>query len=310
MVKTAVELELGFEIINIISERMDVSVYKVCRNKQCYLLKIHNKELPFKREVEAYTHFPKKGLPVPTLIQSGKISSQYYIVLEWWEGTTLLEAFPQMKPAKKEEVLYQAGQLLGTFHFCMTENEIKETKLWQYAYDGVTSYDDYAWENIFAKKFPLWIEKIRFKKEDNHKKLIEAFQVTEKEMKHFKFDSPIGIIHRDYGLRNLMIHDDKIKGIIDFEHTIVGDPVFDLTKLIFNDIDDEHDVHLRESFLDGWKKQSHMSIPNERLELYIAIQGVSTIQWVDKQPLQDQQQHQDFRHKGIKMLFTASELLS
>lgn len=59
--------------------------------------------------------------------------------------------------------------------------------------------------------------------------------------------------------------------------------MFDLSKLIFNDIDFVSDKILRETFLKGWSDYTGQEIEWQRLWLYLAIQGLGAIQWVDKQ---------------------------
>lgn len=101
----------------------------------------------------------------------------------------------------------------------------------------------------------------------------------------------------------------KISGLIDFEHVVIGDPIYDLSKIIFNDLDFNTDSELRSEFFTGWQSVTDLDIPEQHLYLYLAIQGVGAIQWVDKQPLEHQAMHESFRNKGIRILMRIYKVL-
>lgn len=94
----------------------------------------------------------------------------------------------------------------------------------------------------------------------------------------------------------------KISRLIDFEHVVIGDPIYDLSKIIFNDLDFDTDLELRNEFFNGWKSVTGFDIPEQHLDLYLAIQGVGAVQRVDKQSLEHQAMHEGFRNKGIHIL--------
>ncbi|MDF2943587.1 MAG: hypothetical protein K0S01_2445 [Herbinix sp.] len=295
--------------IDIINSRMDVEVYKVYKNEQPFFLKIHNQHNNFIREVEAIKQLSKKMFQVPNLVEVGTFSGSYFFIQEWWEGDTLLSIFSQMDFAEKKDTLFQAGQLLGKLNFCMTEDEIKSSELWKYAYEGISNYNSYSWKNIYVNQFPKWLDIIDLKFQDNGQSIKEALYKTMAKIAELDEACRIGVIHRDYGLRNLMIKDGKLIGAIDFEYMIAGDPIFDLSKLIFNDISYNDDIELRNSFFLGWQSQTHMEIPQERLQLYLAVQGAGAIQWVDKQPATDREKYKEYRNKGIDILLSATRNL-
>ena len=110
-------------------------------------------------------------------------------------------------------------------------------------------------------------------------------------------------IHRDYGFRNILVDDNKVTGIIDFEHAILGDITFDLSKLIFNDINFESEEWLREAFFKGWANYTGRDIDWEKLWIYLAIQGLGAIQWVERQrDYHVRRDNRNYMKKGIQIL--------
>lgn len=301
--------KLGLALIKIINERKEVSVYKVAKKSDFFVLKVHANRLHYMREVEAIKELSKRQLSIPRLIQSDKFDEGFYLLQEWWEGTTLLEEFPRFSFSQKKNLLHQMGCLLGQINICMSEKEIIKSNLWKYAYEEIRDFESYSWTNVYIDQFPTWLQHIKFKNTDM---LIEVEKVLNK-IKH-KLESPecsysLGIIHRDYGIRNIMVQDDRILGIIDFEHTIAGDPIFDLSKLIFNDISYTTDIDLRNSFFHGWRSITCQDIAQDRLNTYLAIQGVGAIQWVDRQKIADQKKYKAYRDKGIDVLLETIPLI-
>lgn len=98
----------------------------------------------------------------------------------------------------------------------------------------------------------------------------------------------MGLLHRDFGFRIIMSENDHVKGVIDFEK----------------------DISRRSAFFAGWEKTSGQHVDWNRLWLYLAIQGLGAVQWVNRQEaLQGRMENADYREKGIWILREACERL-
>ncbi|MCB5135948.1 aminoglycoside phosphotransferase family protein, partial [Streptococcus mutans] len=81
------------------------------------------------------------------------------------------------------------------------------------------------------------------------------------------------------------------------------DIFFDTTKLIFNDLDFIKDASLVRKFFDGWKAATNIEIDEKKLWLYLTIQGIGAIQWVDKQKLEiNRKNNIGYRNKSIDIV--------
>ncbi len=299
---------LRTKYIKCLNEDSGGSVYKYFRNGTPYLFKIYNEYFNYMREVTTKQILIRKGFPTPAIIDFGKYNDNYFIIQDWWHGTMLLELYNSLSNCIKKSIMNEVGEVLGRLNTSVQECELEKTNLWKYIDGNIIKYQNYSWKNIYLFQIPKWINKINFRATDPKAKILDSLNIVKTKLENLDDNLPIAILHRDYGFRNIMIKNNHVLGVIDFEYATIGDPVFDLSKLLFNDLNYERDIELSNIFINSWKSKVKKFDIN-RLKLYMAIQGGGAIQWVDKQSPKIQNLNQNYREKGMKILLKMAKEL-
>lgn len=303
-----VSQHVNFSEPELLSKQDSAEVYKIVYNGDFAVLKILTEEFNYYREINSLAMLENGKMYSPKIYTA--LTSQekdahipFYFIEEFLPGTILLEKFPQYSDEQKCKILYDCGCLLGSINTKMSEEELKASGLWKYAYDGVEAYSEYNWLEVYIKQIPGWIKNIREENDLDYVKIVDFIVCLLK-----KQDSTrnIGLVHRDYGFRNILVEDSTVTAIIDFEYAIVGDVLFDLSKIVFNDLSFECDRKLRDRFFEGWTSKTKIDVSIDDLWLYLAVQGLGAIQWVDKQKsAQVRMENQGYRDKGKEILSKA-----
>lgn len=300
--------------LTLIAFKNDTTVYKAdCFNRPV-ILKTHKKSLNYYREITSLSLLRGKNVRVPALLYCEMMEEDNeetgYLIEEFLQGNQLSEDFWKYTEGEKERVLYQAGEIMGMLNFSVPQKDILDCSLWRYAYEGITDFSSYNWIQIYLGSIQEWIDTVKKSKllTAGLKQKIE-FQgnLLQDRLYSFSENGTVGFVHRDYGFRNILVDHEKVAGIIDFEHAVLGDVTFDLSKIIFNDIDFERDKRLRNAFFEGWTGYTGYKIDWERLWLYLAIQGLGAIQWVENQrDYLIRIKNRSYMEKGIRILDQAS----
>lgn len=285
----------------------DISrVYSIKYKNAFFILKLYRDLDGYNRERITLASLGKK-MEVPEIVFCGVEGERDrigYIVETYIPGRVLKEEFYHLNSEKKLRLMFDVGRFLGKINVSMNLGQIEKSNLWRYGGNSAIEFAQYKWMDIYKKRIFEWVKKINVNSESMKtikicsKKIMEA--ILEKDV-----DTDLSLLHRDYGFRNIMIENDEISGVIDFEYAIPGDKYFDLSKIIFNDLDFETDTELREAFFNGWSEVTKEEIDWDRMWLYLAIQGLGAIQWVDKQPEKIKQINQDYKKKGMNILLRA-----
>ncbi|MBP2098943.1 aminoglycoside phosphotransferase family protein [Enterococcus rivorum] len=307
------ELLSKLKNLKLLNKKDNTEVYEATLNEVPVIIKYYSTEQNFQRELNALQALEKKRVKTPQILSfyNGFWNKEVgYIIQEKLQGDTLLEIYSDIKD--KEGLLYECGEALGKINKILTLNELDISNIWKYSdFETDENFKQYDWKKHFMHQIPVWIEKVdkKYKSEINYVKLEEILLQGLKEV-----DSSIesiGLMHRDYGFRNILYKNINITGIIDFEHAMIGDIFFDTTKLIFNNLDFVKDCSLQKSFFDGWSKETRVYVDDKKMWLYLAIQGLGAIQWVDGQKLiANRYRHLDYRKKGEGIVSEALHYMS
>lgn len=284
-------------------------VYIVHKNNDKLILKIQRDMSSYEREVGALKLLNSKMFQVPILLECGKVAEQNfvgYFLEEFWNGDVLNREYANCSMEKKKELLYESGVILGEMNTLFTNQELKHCGLWKYAYEGIDDYESYRWINLYMSRLANWLEIIKSDGDEMTSFFRESSNIMKVACEKIECDGKRGLIHRDFGFRNIMVENNHVKGIIDFEYAVPGDIEFDLSKLIFNDLDFWEEGTLRDTFFDGWEKSTGVKIEWNRLWLYLAIQGMGAVQWVDRQiDPQVRLENKNYREKGAHIMSEA-----
>lgn len=303
---------IGFTNHVLLSKQDSAEVYRVTLKNEYAILKIFNQELNFQREIIALKELERKNVQTPkiysfTTKKENLRGLPFYLLEEFLPGTTLLQTFSTYDYKEKCNVVYECGKLLGKINMSMSENELKESQLWKYAYAGVEKYDDYSWQKFCASQIPGWLKNIRREDDLDYDRLAN---IVINSLENMNGEMNIGLLHRDYGFRNILTNNGSVTHVIDFEFATIGDILFDVSKFIFNDLNFNTETELRNYFFKGWSEITKVDTSSDRLWIYLAIQGLGAVQWVDKQKSELARfENLDYRNKGKSILLQACSVL-
>ncbi|RXK18934.1 aminoglycoside phosphotransferase family protein [Macrococcus sp. DPC7161] len=289
--------------LKLLQKKDYTEVFQGRLNNKEIILKTFKKHNNYYREVNSLKSLQSKFHFVPRLMENNNSQESMYFIEEKIDGKNLLDNFQKLNQNEKEDVVKKSAQVLGMLNTCLNENELKETNLWKFYDMNINEYKEYDWKKYYLKQIQIWISNID--KDNIDIDLYKLYEEIENKLK--KADSlseHIGFIHRDYGFRNILVNNDnEITGVIDFEHAMIGDILFDITKIIFNDLDFMEDQYLANLFIKEWSNQLNIVLDERKMWLYLMIQGLGVVQWVDSQKIPSNKVlNAEFREKGIKII--------
>lgn len=165
------------------------------------------------------------GVPVPTVVFSDTTQSEYpapYMIMRRLPGEPAFRA--TLTPQEQSRVLTRLGRHLRTIHsipiagFGYLESR-----------DGVyvgrsASWWSYVWEEGISRQAKLPPTLLPPSLAASIKRSFE----------HIGAESALDrgvLLHGDYQFKNILVEDNQVTGILDFENLLVGDPVFDFCAL-------------------------------------------------------------------------------
>lgn len=173
----------------------------------------HLSQEPLKRkEYQCMTALRELGVRCPLPISMGRLDEENgYMLLGYIDGEEASEALPRMNQQSQWDVGMEAGAELRKIHRFKVEGQAE------------------PWYIRKGKKHQRYMEKYRqCHVQMNRDQNIVAF--IEQHL-HWMKDRPDGFQHDDFHPGNLVIKDDKLAGVIDFNRFDQGDPVHEFLKL-------------------------------------------------------------------------------
>lgn len=286
----------------LISRNFKTEVYEVIYQDQISILKIHKDKQKYQIETRVLEMLQNKTVFIPTLIdrEDDFSNSRCGFILESkLEGDNLLEKYNKLTQEEKNNVVCKAAIVLGGVNRIL--NKVDLDKNFEYFFKkDMLEFGKVPWKEFLKDKIIKWTSMLCSSGDCLDYKLVQEYLIEI--LNKIKLSSnELGLIHRDYGFRNILISsENEITGIIDFEHSMIGDILFDTTKIIFNDLSFKEDKELVQLFLNSWQSVTDVKIDEEKLYLYLAIQGLGVIQWcsIQKNPIS----HLDYLNKGREIL--------
>lgn len=295
----------SLEIIESLVDRIDVKVFRAVYKNQLVLLKVHENESSFIRETDSLIRLREKNAPVPRIWKTKKIDDHYVFLEEWWDGKTLAELFPHLNRSNKRRLIHEIGRLLAKIHTSLSEAELKQAEFWKQI--ELQTLEDFSWKSYLQKQCNKWIHRLKLRSTDIDKGIRISIDHIRSSLLELQEPKTLRLLHNDFVLRNIMgsNHGEQILGLIDFEHVSIGDPVYDLVKLIWSDLDpDDHELQTK--YLSGYEAETGQTLDYTRLCLYKAISGLAAVQWVDKKEYRTEE-NEKFREKGLRMFLNNCE---
>ncbi|MED4781101.1 phosphotransferase family protein [Brevibacillus choshinensis] len=140
-------------------------------------------------------------------------SSQCYMLLTYLAGEDAKDALIQLTEGEQYEIGREAGKELATMHTISAHPSVPDwyERCIQKHNRYVAAYKDCGYQIPYAERILLFIEKNMFCLKD----------------------TPNRFLHDDFHVGNLIVHERKYAGAIDFNRFDWGDPAHDFTKLAF-----------------------------------------------------------------------------
>ncbi len=259
-----------------VPESFSSTVYNVnLVTGETVFLKIPRSVQKFRLEKEMLERF-KGHLPVPEIVACHE------------DGVLVLEAL-EGAPATgvvSEKLAWEIGELLARLHAIPVDPE---------AYGGAVRDEFSRWSEFLPAQFYSFAE--------DAKKVLEP-ELFERSLRRFEdlkkeLPPPDGpsFIHMDFRPGNILVRDDHVTGIIDFESVRIGSTELDFTKI-------ERDVcqrfpGTRQAFEDGYRSVRTLIDLDRVLPFYRMTDAFNSIGWSQRMGLE---KNRDFFDRNVKIL--------
>ena len=227
-----------------------------------YILKIFfTTEKKHKKEIKLLTKLKEnKNIPVPKIYKVSSneiIQNREYAIYEYMEGTSIGQAIDEGY-VLSEIFIRDVARCLAEMHKyrfnksgfldenLKLEEELPSLALW---------YEQFMGDSSKKRLGKTTIDKINQIVNENKKILIEL-------------DQDIRLVHGDFQGTNILIKDDKLSGILDWEFVMAGHPLADIGQFFryeeyFNEnlikvFENEYNKHSSYKLIDEWYKVSKL----------------------------------------------------
>ena len=224
--------------------------------------------------LEALTKFPL----TPNVLNKFEWEDSSVVVMTAIEGIQVDQVLQSCTKVQKSSLFYDIGLTLGKLHHFIPQTNLFNMKFWKNR-DGFESHSA-LWNKQLDLMILKWISRINLLSADYHE---FSYQVDELRQYDTALCEPseFTLLHCDYIGRNILVtNDNRISGIIDFEAARIGDPIYDLAKIVWVNMDFS-ELELRNAFLDGWEYTYKQAVPKRKFLYYVGIQCIAAISWAD-----------------------------
>ncbi|MEK5147732.1 aminoglycoside phosphotransferase family protein [Psychrobacillus sp. FSL K6-4615] len=269
------KLKINVLSIEDVPNSFSSTVYRVEQiNKEIVYLKIPYSKLKLIREYEAI-EILSEALPVPRL-------------LEYWEGDDNIPGAMLLSEMKGQPITGNVSEVLaydiGVHHAKMHNVTPQEGN----SFKGISNVYE-QWSTFMKSHFYGFAEDVKeVIPVDLLKKSIELFEEQRKCLPHS--DGP-SFIHMDFRPANIIIQDNQVSGIIDFESARFGSTEMDFTKI-------NRDIFTKNSgTLEAYKKGYQSIRPLIDLEVilpfYRFTDAFNSLGWCKRRGIEKHQQFFD-----------------
>ncbi|WP_438311912.1 aminoglycoside phosphotransferase family protein [Sporosarcina sp. FA9] len=247
--------------INEVEDSHSSNVYKCeLKNRENVFIKIPYTKLKFQRELEAY-EIIKERVSIPKMLN-------YWYGDKECTGAFLLSELKgkPLTPKASPRVAFQVGVLHASMHKIQPSPTVELT--------GITN-EFPNWSNFIERQFYSFAVDVREVLDERlYKQAVEKFE----EMKG-QLPLPDGpsFIHMDFRPANIIVDEENVIGIIDFESVRFGSTEIDFTKLYRDFL--SFDLVLYESFKEGYNSIRPLINLESVLPFYRFTDAFNSIGW-------------------------------
>lgn len=221
----------------------------------------------FQREKFVYDLLKNGDVPVPQQVwldESKEISRFDVLISQRVPGNPIEPAWPEMSQAQRNKLASQAGTLFAHLHshkFNFFGEFSKQSPF------PKTS----TWPACLQAKLHYHLNEARTLGIFNTEEEALFTNALQSNAENLKVETA-SLLHGDYHFGNMLYVGDRITGILDFEWSMAGDPLFDLCRWVFPDA--EEWAAGREALFAAYGKNSFTTLEELRLHIYQMIHNV------------------------------------
>ena len=262
--------QLGLKVLSIneVEDSHSSTVYKcTLSNSENVFLKIPFSKLKFQRELEAYG------------ILKGIVSTP--VMLDYWSGDeecpgAFLLSELKGKPLTSKAtptVAYQVGVLHAEMHSILPPNNQILT--------GIQN-EFPNWSNFIERQFYSFAEDVKeILDEQLYIKAIEKYEKMKKQLP--PPDGP-SFVHMDFRPANIIVDNEKVSGMIDFESVRFGSTEIDFTKVYRDFL--SVDVNLYNAYQEGYNSIRPLIELENVLPFYSFTDAFNSIGWCNRRGIE------------------------
>jgi len=262
--------QFGLQVVSIneVEDSFSSTVYKcTLSNSENVFLKIPFSKLKYQRELEAYE------------ILKGRVSIP--VMLDYWSGDAeyagaFLLSELKGKPLTSKATPTVAYQV-GVLHAEMHSTRPPANKVLTGIKNEFTN-----WSNFVEHQFYSFAEDVKdILDEQLFKKSMEKFEKMKQQL-----PSPDGpsFVHMDFRPANIIVDNDKVSGIIDFESVRFGSTEIDFTKLYRDFL--SADVNLFNAYQEGYNSIKPLIDLENILPFYRFTDAFNSIGWCKRRGIE------------------------
>jgi hypothetical protein len=268
--------ELIFTVVREISRHPGAAVAEGLFQGRRAAIKTFDSPEGFRRESGALSAMARAGAPVPHLLWAGPYRDSYVLIQSWVDGTQGMVAWR----AAQGEDQAQLVELAAAAHARMCKAALAAPALEVDFMRGLGGVPAGAWPELLTAQVCKWLSRIgpetleAMGGNEHMSRLLGAAGAAPADLRT--------IVHCDYLFRNLIISSPASATIIDFGTALIGDPRYDLAKILWCDLDGP-EGELSNRFVRSWTERTGLSAAPELLGLYVCCHSLAAVAWVEKQ---------------------------
>ncbi len=207
-----------------ISPLSDGQVNQVFRIDETYVIRIGSREDAFQRlrQETELIHRLAQDIPVPRVIAFGQHNGHVYQIQQYILGQKLHSAWKHFSPEAQDRIVAEFASHLKTLHKMVFPQ-------YGYLYDPASRYD--SWLVFFTDQFKNTLAEVKALGIPIAPDLLASAESYFDEHKHTLQEGAPVLVHGDLWPGNILVEQEKIAAILDFEYSVQAPRDFELLKM-------------------------------------------------------------------------------
>lgn len=221
----------------------------------------------FQREKVVFDLLKEGGLPVPqnVLLDDSRDEIEFDVLISsFLEGQNLEASWEAIDNNSQKSIAFHTGQLLKQIH------NVKFDFFGEISGRGPLPQTD-SWPDYLKEKLKLHLEEASAFNLFTRAHLEKIWALFEDGLHNLNKIKTAKLIHVDYHFGNLLYLNNKVSGVLDFEWSFAGDPLYDVSRWIS---EEEICKRSQKPFLEGYEFTGLSDSELERIKVYQMIKNI------------------------------------